>query len=131
MTSVVCLVIAGVIEYEEVITSIAEMTNQTQVEGSVEVAKESTPKSANGETGVAGNKHNSKRTNHSTKGVGIAVTGVERDERAHEKDKTREKEKEKDRETPSQTTKASRRTTSLLNLFMSNSQGRLNDRKKN
>ena len=110
------------------ITSIAEITSQTQLEGSGDVSKEATPKGANGETGVAGNKQNSKR-NHSAKGVGIAVTTGHRDERVfHEKDKSRDK--DKDRDTTAQTTKASRRATSLLNLFMSNSQGRSKVRKK-
>ncbi|XP_018358270.1 PREDICTED: F-BAR domain only protein 2 isoform X5 [Trachymyrmex cornetzi] len=43
----------GVIEYEEVMTSLAEMTSQSQSEGSVETPKE-TSKGTNGETGVAG-----------------------------------------------------------------------------
>ncbi|XP_018043629.1 PREDICTED: F-BAR domain only protein 2 isoform X4 [Atta colombica] len=43
----------GVIEYEEVMTSLAEMTSHSQSEGSVETPKE-TSKSTNGETGVAG-----------------------------------------------------------------------------
>ncbi|XP_012277406.1 F-BAR domain only protein 2 isoform X1 [Orussus abietinus] len=43
----------GIIEYEEVMTSLAEMTGQTQSEGTVEIPKEPA-KSANGETGVAG-----------------------------------------------------------------------------
>lgn len=43
----------GVIEYEEVMTSLAEMTSHSQSEGSVEIPKE-TSKGTNGETGVAG-----------------------------------------------------------------------------
>ncbi|XP_050446226.1 F-BAR domain only protein 2 isoform X9 [Cataglyphis hispanica] len=43
----------GVIEYEEVMTSLAEMTSHSQSEGSVEISKE-TSKGTNGETGVAG-----------------------------------------------------------------------------
>ncbi|XP_011057845.1 PREDICTED: FCH domain only protein 2 isoform X2 [Acromyrmex echinatior] len=43
----------GVIEYEEVMTSLAEMTSHSQSEGSVETPKE-TSKGTNGETGVAG-----------------------------------------------------------------------------
>lgn len=43
----------GVIEYEEVMTSLAEMTSHSQSEGTVEIPKE-TSKGTNGETGVAG-----------------------------------------------------------------------------
>ncbi|XP_020292436.1 F-BAR domain only protein 2 isoform X6 [Pseudomyrmex gracilis] len=43
----------GVIEYEEVMTSLAEMTSHSQSEGSAETPKE-TSKGTNGETGVAG-----------------------------------------------------------------------------
>ncbi|XP_015594432.1 F-BAR domain only protein 2 isoform X6 [Cephus cinctus] len=43
----------GVIEYEEVMANLAEITGQNQLEGSTEAAKE-TSKGANGETGVAG-----------------------------------------------------------------------------
>ncbi|XP_077275618.1 F-BAR domain only protein 2 isoform X8 [Temnothorax americanus] len=43
----------GVIEYEEVMTSLAEMTSHSQSEGGVETPKE-TSKGTNGETGVAG-----------------------------------------------------------------------------
>ncbi|XP_011879115.1 PREDICTED: F-BAR domain only protein 2 isoform X5 [Vollenhovia emeryi] len=43
----------GVIEYEEVMTSLAEITSHSQSEGSVEASKE-TSKGTNGETGVAG-----------------------------------------------------------------------------
>ncbi|XP_029677972.1 F-BAR domain only protein 2 isoform X5 [Formica exsecta] len=50
----------GVIEYEEVMTNLAEMTSHSQSEGGVETPKE-TSKGTNGETGVAGNSHSSKR----------------------------------------------------------------------
>ncbi|XP_012540404.1 F-BAR domain only protein 2 isoform X5 [Monomorium pharaonis] len=43
----------GVIEYEEVMTSLAEVTSHSQSEGGVETPKE-TSKGTNGETGVAG-----------------------------------------------------------------------------
>ncbi|XP_012234723.1 F-BAR domain only protein 2 isoform X7 [Linepithema humile] len=43
----------GVIEYEEVMTSLAELTGHSQSEGTVETPKE-TSKGTNGETGVAG-----------------------------------------------------------------------------
>ncbi|XP_071567539.1 F-BAR domain only protein 2 isoform X8 [Temnothorax nylanderi] len=43
----------GVIEYEEVMTSLAEITSHSQSEGGVETPKE-TSKGTNGETGVAG-----------------------------------------------------------------------------
>ncbi|XP_011637549.1 F-BAR domain only protein 2 isoform X4 [Pogonomyrmex barbatus] len=43
----------GVIEYEEVMTSLAEITSHSQSEGNVETPKE-TSKGTNGETGVAG-----------------------------------------------------------------------------
>ncbi|XP_039312828.1 F-BAR domain only protein 2 isoform X6 [Solenopsis invicta] len=42
----------GVIEYEEVMTSLTEMTSHSQLEGGMETPKE-TSKSTNGETGVA------------------------------------------------------------------------------
>lgn len=103
-------------------TSLAEMTGHAQPEGGgVETPKE-TSKGANGETGVAGNSHSSKK-DQGLKGEGLRVDG-ERG-RVLEKDREKEKQKEKDRElSHAQATKASRRTTSLLNLFMSNSQGR-------
>ncbi|KYM88642.1 FCH domain only protein 2 [Atta colombica] len=112
----------GVIEYEEVMTSLAEMTSHSQSEGSVETPKE-TSKSTNGETGVAGNSHSSKK-DQGLKGEGstLRVLDGERGRVILEKDREKEKQKEKDRElSHAQTTKASRRTTSLLNLFMSNS----------
>jgi len=114
-----------VIEYEEVMTSLAEMTSHSQSEGSVETPKE-TSKSTNGETGVAGNSHSSKK-DQGLKGEGstLRVLDGERGRVILEKDREKEKQKEKDRElSHAQTTKASRRTTSLLNLFMSNSHGR-------
>ncbi|XP_011701106.1 PREDICTED: F-BAR domain only protein 2 isoform X3 [Wasmannia auropunctata] len=113
----------GVIEYEEVMTSLAEMTSHSQSEGSVETPKE-TSKGTNGETGVAGNSHSSKK-DQGLKGEGgtLRVLDGERGRVILEKDREKERQKEKDRElSHAQTTKASRRTTSLLNLFMSNSQ---------
>ncbi|XP_011269054.1 F-BAR domain only protein 2 isoform X3 [Camponotus floridanus] len=113
----------GVIEYEEVMTSLAEMTSHSQSEGTVEIPKE-TSKGTNGETGVAGNSHSSKR-DQGLKRVGdtLRVLDGESGRVVLEKDREKEKQKEKDRELSHvQATKASRRTTSLLNLFMSNSQ---------
>ncbi|XP_050446218.1 F-BAR domain only protein 2 isoform X4 [Cataglyphis hispanica] len=113
----------GVIEYEEVMTSLAEMTSHSQSEGSVEISKE-TSKGTNGETGVAGNSHSSKR-DQGLKRVGgtLRVLDGESGRVILEKDREKERQKEKDRELSHvQATKASRRTTSLLNLFMSNSQ---------
>ncbi|XP_018043628.1 PREDICTED: F-BAR domain only protein 2 isoform X3 [Atta colombica] len=121
----------GVIEYEEVMTSLAEMTSHSQSEGSVETPKE-TSKSTNGETGVAGNSHSSKK-DQGLKGEGstLRVLDGERGRVILEKDREKEKQKEKDRElSHAQTTKASRRTTSLLNLFMSNSHGFLRSRRE-
>ncbi|XP_018304418.1 F-BAR domain only protein 2 isoform X3 [Mycetomoellerius zeteki] len=112
----------GVIEYEEVMTSLAEMTSHSQSEGGVETPKE-TSKGTNGETGVAGNSHSSKK-DQGLKGEGstLRVLDGERGRVILEKDREKERQKEKDRElSHAQTTKASRRTTSLLNLFMSNS----------
>ncbi|XP_024880418.1 F-BAR domain only protein 2 isoform X3 [Temnothorax curvispinosus] len=113
----------GVIEYEEVMTSLAEMTSHSQSEGGVETPKE-TSKGTNGETGVAGNSHSSKK-DQGLKGEGgtLRVLDGDRGRVILEKDREKERQKEKDRElSHAQTTKASRRTTSLLNLFMSNSQ---------
>ncbi|XP_018399175.1 PREDICTED: F-BAR domain only protein 2 isoform X1 [Cyphomyrmex costatus] len=122
----------GVIEYEEVMTSLAEMTSHSQSEGSgVETPKE-TSKSTNGETGVAGNSHSSKK-DQGLKGEGstLRVLDGERGRVILEKDREKERQKEKDRELSyAQTTKASRRTTSLLNLFMSNSHGFLRSRRE-
>ncbi|XP_063980405.1 F-BAR domain only protein 2 isoform X2 [Diachasmimorpha longicaudata] len=100
----------GVIEYDEVMTSLAEIASQThQLEVTNDaIAKDTTTKGTNGETGVAGNKSYKKSLN--SKGLG-SWDG--------ERDKERHKEKDRDA-----TTKGSRRTTSLLNLFMSNSQER-------
>lgn len=106
-------------------TSLADMTSHSQTEGSVEIPKE-TSKGTNGETGVAGNSHSSKK-DQGLKGEGstMRVLDGERGRVILEKDREKERQKEKDRElSHAQTTKASRRTTSLLNLFMSNSQGR-------
>ncbi|XP_011269055.1 F-BAR domain only protein 2 isoform X4 [Camponotus floridanus] len=121
----------GVIEYEEVMTSLAEMTSHSQSEGTVEIPKE-TSKGTNGETGVAGNSHSSKR-DQGLKRVGdtLRVLDGESGRVVLEKDREKEKQKEKDRELSHvQATKASRRTTSLLNLFMSNSQGFLRSRRE-
>ncbi|XP_029037921.1 F-BAR domain only protein 2 isoform X3 [Osmia lignaria lignaria] len=113
----------GMIEYEEVMTGLGEITSHSQLESNVETPKE-TSKGANGETGVAGNTHSSKK-DQGLKGEGCQVD--EEKGRVQEKEKEKEKENERlnerDRElSHAQATKASRRTTSLLNLFMSNSQ---------
>jgi len=106
-------------------TSLTETTSQSQSESGVEAPKE-TSKGTNGETGVAGNSHSSKK-DQGLKGEGSTWKVLDRDRGRVilEKDREKERQKEKDRElSHAQTTKASRRTTSLLNLFMSNSQGR-------
>ncbi|XP_014606553.1 PREDICTED: F-BAR domain only protein 2 isoform X1 [Polistes canadensis] len=109
----------GVIEFEDVMMSIAEVTGHSQSEGSVESSKD-TSKGANGETGVAGNSHDSK-PDMGFKGEGSRISGDR--EMVQEKDREKEKQRDRDRElSHTQATKASRRTTSLLNLFMSNSQ---------
>lgn len=101
--------------------SIAEVTGHSQSEGNVEPSKD-TSKGANGETGVAGNSHDSK-ADMGFKGEGSRISGDR--EMVQEKDREKEKQRDRDRElSHTQATKASRRTTSLLNLFMSNSQGR-------
>lgn len=107
-------------------TSLAELTGHSQSEGTVESASKETSKGTNGETGVAGNSHSSKK-DQGLKGEGgtLRVLDGERGRVVLEKDREKERQKEKDRElSHAQATKASRRTTSLLNLFMSNSQGR-------
>ncbi|XP_017799407.1 PREDICTED: F-BAR domain only protein 2 [Habropoda laboriosa] len=107
----------GMFEYEEVMTSIGEMTSHSQSESNVETPKE-TSKGANGETGVAGNTHSSKK-DQGLKGEGCQVD----EEKGRVQEKENERLNERDRElSHAQATKASRRTTSLLNLFMSNSQ---------
>ncbi|XP_035720619.1 F-BAR domain only protein 2-like isoform X2 [Vespa mandarinia] len=109
----------GVIEFEDVMMSIAEVTGHSQSEGNVEPSKD-TSKGANGETGVAGNSHDSK-ADMGFKGEGSRISGDR--EMVQEKDREKEKQRDRDRElSHTQATKASRRTTSLLNLFMSNSQ---------
>ncbi|XP_011162829.1 F-BAR domain only protein 2 isoform X4 [Solenopsis invicta] len=121
----------GVIEYEEVMTSLTEMTSHSQLEGGMETPKE-TSKSTNGETGVAGNSHSSKK-DQGLKGKGDTTLRVLDGEKGRvilEKDREKERQKEKDRELSHAQTKASRRTTSLLNLFMSNSQGFLRSRRE-
>ncbi|EZA51898.1 FCH domain only protein [Ooceraea biroi] len=114
----------GVIEYEEVMMSLAEITGHSQPEGGTEAPKE-TSKGTNGETGVAGNSYSSKK-NQGLKlreGDTLRVLDGERGRVILEKDREKEKPKEKDRDlSHAQATKASRRATSLLNLFMSNSQ---------
>nr|XP_012234720.1 PREDICTED: F-BAR domain only protein 2 isoform X4 [Linepithema humile] len=119
----------GVIEYEEVMTSLAELTGHSQSEGTVETPKE-TSKGTNGETGVAGNSHSSKK-DQGLKGEGGTLRVLDGEKGRVEKDREKERQKEKDRELSHvQATKASRRTTSLLNLFMSNSQGFLRSRRE-
>lgn len=109
----------GTIEYEEVMTGLADMTSHSQTDSNVETPKE-TSKGANGETGVAGNTHSSKK-DQGLKGEGCQVD----EEKGRVQEKESERLNERDRELSHvQATKASRRTTSLLNLFMSNSQGR-------
>lgn len=107
------------IEYEDVLTNLAELTSQSSQEKNTENLKEVT-KGANGETGVAGNSQALK------KNQGVMREGflTVRDRfKLHDKDK--EKQSERINESvQAQQSKASRRTTSLLNLFMSNSQGR-------
>ncbi|XP_043675769.1 F-BAR domain only protein 2 isoform X4 [Vespula pensylvanica] len=117
----------GVIEFEDVMMSIAEVTGHSQSEGNVELSKD-TSKGANGETGVAGNSHDSK-ADMGFKGEGSQISGDR--EMVQEKDREKEKQRDRDRElSHTQATKASRRTTSLLNLFMSNSQGFLRSRRE-
>ncbi|KZC12801.1 FCH domain only protein 2, partial [Dufourea novaeangliae] len=106
-----------IIEYEEVMTSIGDTTSHSQSDSNVETPKE-TSKGANGETGVAGNTHSSKK-DQGLKGEGNRVD----EEKGRVQEKENERLNERDRElSHAQATKASRRTTSLLNLFMSNSQ---------
>ncbi|XP_029677973.1 F-BAR domain only protein 2 isoform X6 [Formica exsecta] len=78
----------GVIEYEEVMTNLAEMTSHSQSEGGVETPKE-TSKGTNGETGVAGNSHSSKR-DQGLKRVG----GFLRSRREKRKEKKAKKKKD-------------------------------------
>lgn len=100
-------------------TGLGEMTGHSQLESNIETPKE-TSKGANGETGVAGNTHSSKN-DRGLKGEGCQVD----EEKGKVQEKTNENLNERDKElSHAQATKASRRTTSLLNLFMSNSQGR-------
>lgn len=111
--------IIGTFEYEEVITGLGEVASHTQLESNAETPKE-TSKGANGETGVAGNTYTTKK-DQGLKGVGGQVD----EEKGRVEEKENERLNERDRElSHAQATKASRRTTSLLNLFMSNSQGR-------
>ncbi|KAK9298236.1 hypothetical protein QLX08_008385 [Tetragonisca angustula] len=115
----------GTFEYEEIMTGLGEMTGHSQLESNVETPKE-TSKGANGETGVAGNTHSSKN-DRGLKGEGCQVD----EEKGKVQEKTNENLNERDRElSHAQATKASRRTTSLLNLFMSNSQGFLRSRRE-
>lgn len=104
-------------------------TQQVQSEGSTDVSK-----AANGETGVAGKKLNSTKT-WGAKGQGNLGGGEERVSPEKNKESVKKKEQDKERQQqqqqqrerelePQPPTKASRRATSLLNLFMSNSQGR-------
>ncbi|XP_031839468.1 F-BAR domain only protein 2 isoform X7 [Nomia melanderi] len=114
-----------IIEYEEVMTNLGDMTTHSQSDGNVETPKE-TSKGANGETGVAGNTHSSKK-DQGLKGGGNQVD----EEKGRVQEKENERLNERDRElSHAQATKASRRTTSLLNLFMSNSQGFLRSRRE-
>ncbi|XP_031367479.1 F-BAR domain only protein 2 isoform X13 [Apis dorsata] len=107
----------GTFEYEEIMTNLGEMTSHSQLESNIETSKE-TSKGANGETGVAGNTHSSKN-DRGLKGEGYQVD----EEKGTVQEKENERLNERDRELSHvQATKASRRTTSLLNLFMSNSQ---------
>ncbi|XP_006618139.1 F-BAR domain only protein 2 isoform X10 [Apis dorsata] len=115
----------GTFEYEEIMTNLGEMTSHSQLESNIETSKE-TSKGANGETGVAGNTHSSKN-DRGLKGEGYQVD----EEKGTVQEKENERLNERDRELSHvQATKASRRTTSLLNLFMSNSQGFLRSRRE-
>ncbi|XP_017754154.1 PREDICTED: F-BAR domain only protein 2 isoform X4 [Eufriesea mexicana] len=115
----------GTFEYEEIMTGLGEMTSHSQMESNVETPKE-TSKGANGETGVAGNTHSSKN-DRGLKGEGCQVD----EEKGTVQEKKNERLNERDRElSHAQATKASRRTASLLNLFMSNSQGFLRSRRE-
>lgn len=106
-------------------TGLGEMTSHSQLESNVETPKE-TSKGANGETGVAGNTHSSKN-DRGLKGEGCQVD----EEKGTVQEKKNERLNERDRElSHAQATKASRRTASLLNLFMSNSQGRFSKSNK-
>ena len=111
--------VIGVIEYDEVLSNIAEITSQSSQEKNNETPKEIN-KGTNGETGVAGNLDTFKKSQ------GIKREGFFT---SRERSKLSDKEKERQSERESYCiqapqSKASRRTTSLLNLFMSNSQGR-------
>ncbi|XP_074098434.1 F-BAR domain only protein 2 isoform X5 [Cotesia typhae] len=147
----------GVVEYDEVMTSLAEMANSThQPEsgsaggsiGSGGVTADTTgttaaikdppsSKGTNGETGVAGNKQNNNTTKKNQSQTAKVVVGDYHGDIAidynHDKDikdnnkKYKIKDKNTDKDAP---TKGSRRTTSLLNLFMSNSQGFLRSRRE-
>lgn len=139
------------VEYDEVMTSLAEMANSTHqpesgsaggsigsggvtadTTGTTAAIKEPpSSKGTNGETGVAGNKQNNNTTKKNQSQTAKVVVGDYHGDIAidynHDKDikdnnkKYKIKDKNTDKDAP---TKGSRRTTSLLNLFMSNSQGR-------
>ncbi|XP_044590944.1 F-BAR domain only protein 2 isoform X5 [Cotesia glomerata] len=146
----------GVVEYDEVMTSLAEMANSTHqpesgsaggsigsggvtadTTGTTAAIKEPpSSKSTNGETGVAGNKQNNNTTKKNQSQTAKVVVGDYHGDIAidynHDKDikdnkKYKIKDKNTDKDAP---TKGSRRTTSLLNLFMSNSQGFLRSRRE-
>ncbi|XP_043281494.1 F-BAR domain only protein 2 isoform X2 [Venturia canescens] len=90
----------GVIEYEEVITSITEMTSQNQLEGSnSDVTKESTPKSANGETGVAGFLR-SRREKRKEKKAKKKKDSIDTNSNKEEKSDLEEKDESRKSETP-------------------------------
>ncbi|XP_034933888.1 F-BAR domain only protein 2 isoform X2 [Chelonus insularis] len=116
----------GVIEYEEVMTNLAEVANPTQSidagnEINVKDVKEAT-KGTNGETGVAGNKQC------------IKSQSTKVDDWQGNRENLTKKEKDiKDvmyRVQDKDASEGFRRTTSLLNLFMSNSHGFLRSRRE-
>ncbi|XP_023317875.1 F-BAR domain only protein 2 isoform X2 [Trichogramma pretiosum] len=110
----------GIIEYDQVLTSIAEITSQSSIDKSNETQNKEATKGANGETGVAGNLEALKKT----QGVKREGYLTRRGRFRLDKDKDEQNERESEGVESLQQSKTSRRTTSLLNLFMSNSQER-------
>ncbi|XP_015594431.1 F-BAR domain only protein 2 isoform X5 [Cephus cinctus] len=88
----------GVIEYEEVMANLAEITGQNQLEGSTEAAKE-TSKGANGETGVAGFLR-SRREKRKEKKAKKKKDSVETNSNKEEKSDLEDKDDSRKSETP-------------------------------
>ncbi|KAH0945049.1 hypothetical protein HN011_011654 [Eciton burchellii] len=93
----------GVIEYEEVMTNLAEMTGHSQSEAAAEISKETSNKGTNGETGVAGflrSRREKRKEKKAKKRKDLAETSSKEGNKEEKSDDLEDKDDSRKSETP-------------------------------